>query len=140
MGLLVNGTLNNIENFLQIEFFYLIFRVISMVIYKVFKEEEFLELEKKRISYGSLADEMDGFIHLSTKNQLLETLKKHFHGQKNLILMAIDSDTIHHSLRWEKSRHGQLFPHLYSGLSFNDALWFAPIEFAKNQHIIPSGV
>ena len=111
-----------------------------MLIYKVLKKEEFLELEEKRISYGSIADEMDGFIHLSTKNQLLETLKKHFRGQKNLILMAIESDTIQNSLRWEKSRHGQLFPHLYSSLSFNDALWFAPIEFVKNQHIIPSGL
>ena len=111
-----------------------------MLIYKVLKEEEFIELEKNRISYGSLADEMDGFIHLSTKNQLLGTLKRHFNGQRNLVLMALESDTIHTSLKWEKSPHGQIFPHLYSSLSFDDALWFAPIEFAKNQHIIPSGV
>ena len=111
-----------------------------MVIYKVLKEDEYVAFEQNRKSYGSPSDEVDGFVHLSTKKQLLGTLKKHFYGEKNLILMAVDSAKIQDSLKWEKSRHGQLFPHLYSTLSYDDALWFAPIEFVDNQHIIPSGL
>ena len=111
-----------------------------MQIYKVLRKDEFIKLEKNKLSYGSTSDKMDGFIHLSTRKQLLGTLKKHFFGERNLILMALESATIQTSLKWEKSRDGQLFPHLYSTLSFKDALWFAPIEFIENQHIIPSGI
>ncbi len=111
-----------------------------MVIYKVLTENEFIAFEKNRTSYGSPLDKADGFVHLSTKKQLLGTLKKHFFGEKSLILMAVETTKIQNSLKWEKSRHGQLFPHLYSALSYEDALWFAPIEFIDSQHIIPSGL
>ena len=53
--------------------------------------------------------------------------------------MAVESDTINERLKWEKSRGNELFPHLYSNLFFNDALWFAPIELVKDEHVIPSG-
>ena len=107
-----------------------------MVIYKVFKEEEFLELEKKRISYGSLADEMDGFIHLSTKNQLLETLKKHFHGQTDLQLLQIDVTNL--NIVWEVSRGDQLFPHLYDALPLSAVVraWDLHLD-QNNKHLFP---
>ena len=43
-------------------------------------------------------------------------------------------------LKWEKSRNNKLFPHLYSNLKFDDALWFAPVELVENRHIIPPGI
>ena len=110
-----------------------------MIIYKILREEEFLVLEKDKHSSGSSIDNSDGFIHLSKREQLSETLKKYFHNEKNLILMAIETQKVGYNLKWEKTRHNQLFPHLYSNLYFNDALWFAPIELIKGQHIIPEG-
>ncbi|MDG2474570.1 MAG: DUF952 domain-containing protein [Paracoccaceae bacterium] len=111
-----------------------------MIIYKILKKAEFYELEKNGESDGSPLDKLDGFIHFSTKEQLSETLTKHFYQKSNLILMAIDSDKILQHLKWEKSRNNKLFPHLYSNLKFDDALWFAPVEFVKNRHIIPPGI
>ena len=110
-----------------------------MIVYKILKEEEFLELENIGSIYGSQLDKTDGFIHLSTKDKLLETLEKHFCGEETLILMAIETKKIISHLKWEKSRHNHVFPHLYSDLKFNDALWFAPIQFINGQHEIPSG-
>ena len=110
-----------------------------MVIYKVLKNQEFLELETKGKSNGSPQDQKDGFIHLSTKSQLTGTLKKYFSHEKNLILMAIDSNSVSDTLKWEESHRKEMFPHLYSNLVFSDALWFAPIQLVENEHIIPSG-
>ena len=111
-----------------------------MVIYKILKNSEFLELEMNGKSCGSPVDKVDGFIHFSTKEQLSETLKKHFYQKNNLILMAVETDKIANHLKWEKSRNNELFPHLYSNLKFDDAFWFAPIELIENRHIIPAGI
>ncbi len=108
-----------------------------MIIYKIFRKDEFIEFTKTGTSNGSPQDEADRFIHFSTKAQLTSTLKKHFDGEENLILMAIDSESINKKLRWEESRQNELFPHLYSNLVFSNALWFAPIQFVENRHIIP---
>jgi len=111
-----------------------------MLIFKVLKEEEFVELQKKRSSVGSPKDLTDGFIHFSTKEQLRETVRLHYSGQKNLILMAIDSNILKKNLIWESSRNGQVFPHLYSKLQFDSALWFAPLELKEGTHIFPAGL
>ena len=111
-----------------------------MIIYKVLRNQEFLEFQKLGKTNGSSKDQTDGFIHLSTKVQLKGTLKNHFSGEENLILMAISADSISNTLKWEKSRQNKLFPHLYSKLVFSDALWFAPIQFLEGKHIIPSGI
>ena len=111
-----------------------------MIIYKVLKQNEFLELEKKGQSFGSSTDKLDGFIHLSTKVQLSETLRLHFFKEKCLVLMALDTNEVEKNLRWELSRNNELFPHLYSKLHFNEAIWFAPIELVDDTHIIPPGI
>ena len=111
-----------------------------MIVYKVLKQEEFIELERTGKSLGSSVDKIDGFIHLSTKKQLPETLRKHFYREKNLMLMAIESDSISPSLKWAISRNNQPFPHLYSELIFDNALWFAPLEFMEDRHVIPTGL
>ena len=111
-----------------------------MLIFKVLKEEEFVELQKKRSSIGSPKDLTDGFIHFSTTEQIHETLTKHYNLELSLVLMAVEVASVAKNLKWEKSRSDQMFPHLYSKLDFDSALWFAPIELAGNTHIIPSGI
>ena len=108
-----------------------------MLIYKVLRHHEFLNLEKERKSFGSTKDISDGFIHFSTKEQICETLTNHYEGETTLVLMAVKVDSISKNLKWEKSRAGQAFPHLYSELNIDNAVWFAPIELDEGEHIMP---
>ena len=72
---------------------------------------------------GSPDDIRDGFIHLSTAQQIEGTLAKHFRNQDDLIIVAFHSAQLGSSLRWEASRGGALFPHMYGALPVNLALW-----------------
>ncbi len=65
---------------------------------------------------GSDDDLRDGFIHLSAPHQLAETLAKHFTGQTDLVLITLDATALGSELKWERSRGGDLFPHLYASL------------------------
>jgi uncharacterized protein (DUF952 family) len=65
---------------------------------------------------GSAVDHKDGFIHLSTRAQVEETARRHFAGQADLVLVELDADRLGPELRWEPSRGGDLFPHLYARL------------------------
>jgi uncharacterized protein (DUF952 family) len=65
---------------------------------------------------GSPVDVADGYIHFSSAAQLRETVKRHFQGQADLVLLSVDSATLGPDLRWEPSRGGDLFPHLYAAL------------------------
>lgn len=68
---------------------------------------------------GAPVDVADGFIHFSSADQVHGTLSKHFAGRKNLLLIAIDADKLGMSLKWEVSRGGALFPHLYADLAMD---------------------
>lgn len=76
---------------------------------------------------GSAVDERDGFIHFSTAEQLAETAEKHFGKQSDLILVAVDADALSAHLKWEPSRGGSLFPHLYAALPLSAVLWSRPL-------------
>lgn len=76
---------------------------------------------------GSAVDERDGFIHFSTAAQLAETAEKHFAKQTDLILVAVDGDALGAHLKWELSRGGGLFPHLYAALPLSAVLWSRPL-------------
>ncbi len=65
---------------------------------------------------GAEIDMKDGYIHFSTANQLVETVRKHFVGRQELLVVEFDSDDFGDSLRWEVSRGGDQFPHLYASL------------------------
>ena len=87
---------------------------------------------------GSADDLRDGFIHLSTLDQLAGTLAKHFSGQAELVLLAFDANTLGDRLTWEPSRGGQLFPHLYALLAVSLALSIAPLPAgADGTHSLP---
>jgi uncharacterized protein (DUF952 family) len=65
---------------------------------------------------GSVVDRQDGFIHFSTAEQAQETARRHFAGQEDLVVLAVEAADLGHALRWERSRGGELFPHLYAHL------------------------
>lgn len=82
-------------------------------------------------------DLADGFIHFSTAAQAAETAAKHFAGEHDLWLVAFDSDRMGEALRWEPSRGGQLFPHLYRTLGRDEALWARPLPLEDGRHVFP---
>ena len=111
-----------------------------MIIYKILRHDEFSILETEGEICGSSKDIIDGFIHFSTREQIRETLLKHYSLDQSLVLMAVETDSVLENLKWEKSRSDQMFPHLYSKLNFNSAIWFSPIELAEDRHILPPGI
>ena len=86
------------------------------LIYKIVHRESWATAESDRVFKGVDIDLQDGFIHFSAAGQVAETLDKHFPGQRDLLLVAVDPDVLGDSLKWEPSRGGELFPHLYSPL------------------------
>ncbi len=77
--------------------------------------------------HGSAVDARDGFIHFSTAAQLAETAARHFAGATDLMLVAVDGDCLGPALRWEPSRGGALFPHLYGALPVAAVRWARPL-------------
>jgi uncharacterized protein (DUF952 family) len=87
-----------------------------MMIYKICTASEWREAERLGSFPGSTVDRRDGFIHFSTAEQAAETAARHFAGQRDLVLIAVDADALGAALKWEPSRGGALFPHLYGEL------------------------
>ena len=85
-------------------------------IYKILPRREWKAALAKRRFDGSAIDRQDGFIHFSTAEQAQETARRHFAGQEDLVVLAVEADDLGSALRWETSRGGDLFPHLYAGL------------------------
>ena len=90
-----------------------------MIVYKILLEKEFLTLKSQKVSHGSAVDKKDGFIHLSTANQLKETLEIHFSNSKSVYILAFESARLA-GLVWETSRNNDLFPHLYGKIHFEN--------------------
>ena len=87
---------------------------------------------------GSADDRRDGFIHFSTAAQVTETLRRHFAGRSDLVLIAFDADDLGTQLKWEPSRGGQLFPHLYGALDTRLARSTTILAIGANGlHILP---
>jgi uncharacterized protein (DUF952 family) len=79
---------------------------------------------------GSLDDLRDGFIHLSTAAQVRATAEKYFAGQEGLIIAAIDVARLGASLKWEASRGGDMFPHVYGAIESSMVIWTKPLAIA----------
>ncbi|WP_339548768.1 DUF952 domain-containing protein, partial [Pseudomonas sp. RA_35y_Pfl2_P32] len=88
---------------------------LPLTAYKVLAAEQMETLEREESFAGAPIDLADGYIHLSTAEQLTETIDKHFAGQSDLHVAAVDLGSFGAGLKWEESRGGQLFPHLYGG-------------------------
>lgn len=109
-------------------------------IYKVLTETELKEARAAGSFEGSTDDRRDGFIHLSAADQLEGTLAKHFAGRPDLMLLTIDAEMLGSALRWEPSRGGGLFPHLYGPLPLAAVLSSATLPLdADGRHVVPLG-
>ena len=91
-------------------------------IYKIFLQIEWNEMLANRCFSGSVDDKRDGFIHLSTSIQLAETLSKHFHGQDSIVVAEVDAEKNSELLKYEFSRGGNKFPHLYGNLELSSII------------------
>lgn len=96
--------------------------------YKVLTAAEMSALEHEGSFVGSPADLADGFVHLSTAAQLMETVAKHFAGRSDLHVVAVDLDALGDALRWEESRGGQSFLHLYAPLTLDAVIAYGPLD------------
>jgi uncharacterized protein (DUF952 family) len=107
------------------------------LIYKIVSVSEWLEAERTGVFHGSADDRRDGFIHFSTAAQVRETVARHFAGRDNLQLVAVSSEGL--DLRWEPSRGGDLFPHLYAPLTTNvvRAVYALPLD-ERGGHRFPA--
>jgi uncharacterized protein (DUF952 family) len=85
--------------------------------------KEWREAERGGVYDGSADDKRDGFIHFSTAEQTLGTYEKYFNGKPDLMLAAIDAAALGAALKWEPSRGGALFPHLYGSLPLSAVRW-----------------
>jgi uncharacterized protein (DUF952 family) len=86
------------------------------LIYKLLSQKEWMGALGRGSFEGSAVDHVDGYIHFSTAAQLAETAAKHFHGRDDLVALEVDAAALGEALRWEPSRGGALFPHLYADL------------------------
>ena len=91
-----------------------------MTVYKILTAEQWAAMQAAGRFEGSADDRRDGFIHLSAKEQVEGTLARHFAGATGLVVLAVDDAALGDALRWEPSRGGALFPHLYAPLKMDD--------------------
>ena len=107
-------------------------------IYKVVSRQQWAEAAQVSVYRGAPIDVQDGFIHFSAANQVIETVAKHFAGQDNLLLVEVDAEQLGEALRWETSRGGDLFPHLYGDLPLDAVRSVVELPLgADGTHIFP---
>ena len=97
------------------------------LIYKIEGRDAWEAAEAAARYQGSADDARDGFIHFSSREQLAGTVAKHFAGRDNLVLVAVDAEALGDALKWEPSRGGELFPHLYGPLSLEAVIGVADL-------------
>ncbi|WP_138935109.1 DUF952 domain-containing protein [Roseovarius arcticus] len=110
-----------------------------MMLYKIFRRDEWAALRAAKTSPGAPVDIADGYVHLSTPDQAPETAARHFAGEDGLMLLGIEADRLGDELKWEPSRGGALFPHLYRDLRLSDVAWAQPLPLLDGLHQFPSG-
>ena len=111
-----------------------------MLIYKIFRRAEWDAFRAAGQTAGAPVDLTDGFIHFSAATQVAETAAKYFGTESNLVLVAFESDRLGQALKWEPSRGGALFPHLYRKLTLAEVLWDKSLPLGATGHIFPEGV
>src|ERR1700723_1525922 len=102
------------------------------LVFKIVSSTEWREAETSGAFAGAAVDRADGYIHFSTAAQAAETAEKWFKGQDGLTLVAVDADALGADLRWEPSRGGALFPHLYGDLPLTAVVWSRPLPLAED--------
>lgn len=109
-----------------------------MQIYKIFLGPEWADLDANGETLGAPIDLADGYIHFSTAAQAAETAAKYFSGVNGLMLIAFETDQMGEAIKWEPSRGGDLFAHLYRPLLRAEALWAKPLPYENGAHVFPA--
>ncbi|MDB5593552.1 MAG: dihydroorotate dehydrogenase [Hyphomicrobiales bacterium] len=104
------------------------------VIYKIAPASLWQEAEEAGVFTGAPVDLADGFIHFSTADQARETAAKHFAGQRDLVVVSVEADGLAPDLKWEPSRGGDLFPHLYRPLRVDEIARVDPLPWLGQSH------
>jgi uncharacterized protein (DUF952 family) len=111
------------------------------LIYKISPRAAWAEAERAGVFAGAPVDLKDGFIHFSTAAQAMETAAKHFVGQADLVLVAVDAAALGSALVYEPSRGGDLFPHLYGSLPMTAVRAVHDLPLGPDgRHVFPAGV
>ncbi|ANT60728.1 hypothetical protein AYJ57_10340 [Salipiger sp. CCB-MM3] len=109
-----------------------------MLIYKILRADEWAALQAQGETAGAPIDVADGYIHFSTSEQVRETASKHFSGVEGLHLLCYETEDLGDQLRWEPSRGGALFPHLYAALPMAGLKWARPLPVGSSgAHVFP---
>lgn len=111
-----------------------------MLILKIFRRPEWDNLRDRGETAGAPIDLADGYIHFSTPAQVAETAAKYFAKDSDLVLIACDPAALGGDLKWEVSRGGALFPHLYRRLRMADVIWDKSLPLGASGHIFPEGL
>ena len=107
-------------------------------IYKICEAALWREAERRGVFEGAAVDLADGFIHFSAADQVAETAVRYFAGKRDLLLIAVDAGLLGAALRWEPSRGGASFPHLYAPLPLAAVRWVRPLPLGEDgRHAFP---
>ncbi|BCP51679.1 dihydroorotate dehydrogenase [Kaistia sp. 32K] len=104
------------------------------IIFKIAPETLWREAKDAGVFTGAPIDVADGYIHFSSAEQVRETAERYFGGQPHLVLVAVDGDKLGDRLKWEASRGGALFPHLYGPLEFSSVIWTKALPLGNDGH------
>ena len=103
--------------------------------FKVLTHQQWVDFERERVFRGAPVDIADGYIHLSAADQLTGTVDKHYAGRVGLWVACVDLTALGEAVRWEESRGGALFPHLYASLPLGAVVALAPLERAADGRV-----
>lgn len=109
-------------------------------LYKIMSKQEWEKAQAQGIYRGSEVDQRDGFIHLSAAHQVRATAQKHFSGKTDLVLVSVAPENLGTSLKWEASRGGGLFPHIYGPLHLDATNEAIPLPLVNGVHKFPEGL
>ena len=111
------------------------------IVYKIVPADLWQEAETSGVFGGAPIDLADGYIHFSTAAQARRTAELYFKGQDGLLLVAVDGGKLGEALKYEASRGGDLFPHLYAPLALDAVLWKKPLVLREDGlHDFPEGI
>jgi uncharacterized protein (DUF952 family) len=108
------------------------------LIYKICPRALWQEAERDGVFHGAPVDRADGYIHFSTAAQVRETAAKHFAGQAGLVLVTVEAEALAPALKWEPSRGGALFPHLYGALALDAVRRVEELPLGRDGHVFPT--
>ncbi|WP_108385091.1 DUF952 domain-containing protein [Yoonia sediminilitoris] len=108
-----------------------------MLIYKIFRADEWSQMQADGDTTGAPIDVADGYIHFSGADTLAKTAALYFADETDLTLLAVEAEGLD-GLKWEESRGGALFPHLFRKLRMDDVVWAKPLPVTGGVHQFPA--